>query len=327
MRCAARLPQAWRARSYRCVARSLRSLAMPVLSRRQRSSAQRADGDGQGTFNVWRRYPIATALPPATPPRMPRRVIVSLHDVAPPFEAAIREQIALLATVGVRRLVFKVVPNWHGAYPLHKATSCVALLREQVAAGSQLVLHGYEHQPHQRGDRSAASFAGPWLSRLRARLFAADAAEFLTLSEAEAEDALHRGLEIFARAALPPPRMFCAPGWLHNSAALMALERAGFHYLLDQFLVRDLRQHRRVVWTPGEGYMGASPRQEAGVQVLNMIMRQTALRVAPVAKVYLHPQRDPTGVIARRCVAELAAMMRRGWQPATYAEVCGDDEQ
>jgi predicted deacetylase len=250
-----------------------------------------------------------------------RRVIVSLHDVAPPFEGAIRAQLALLASVGVRRVALKVTPNWHGAYPLDGSPSLVALLHEQIAAGSEIVLHGFEHCPADN-----RPFRGPWLSRTRARLFARDAAEFLTLSADEAGDALRRGVAAFERAGLPRPTMFCAPGWLHNKEAEAALKREGFRYLIDMFVVRDLWD-RRGVWTPAVGYMGAGPRQELGVQILNGIVRQAALRTASVAKVYLHPQGDPTGVIVRRRVAALAEMIERdGWRPATFAEVCGDGD-
>lgn len=249
-----------------------------------------------------------------------RRVVISLHDVAPPFEAAIRAQLDLLAAMGVRRVTLKVAPNWHGAYPLDAAPSLVELLRAQVAAGSQLVMHGYTHQPA-RG----RSFHGPWLMRVRARLFAADAAEFLTLAPDEAEAVLRRGLDCFARLGLPRPTMFCAPGWLSDPAIEPALRQVGLRYLVGMFSVRDVRDGWRL-WTPGVGYMGASAGQEAGVQILNGIVRQTVLRSAPIAKVYLHPQHDPSGALVRRRLAELARMIGHdGWQPATYADVCGAD--
>jgi uncharacterized protein len=264
---------------------------------------------------------LSDTTTPATRGRATRRVIVSLHDVAPPFEHAIRAQLALLASAGVRRVALKVVPNWHGARPLADSPSLVALLHEQLATGSQIILHGFEHRPARN-----RSFQGPWLSRTRARLFASDAAEFLTLSADEAAGALRQGLAAFERAGLPRPDTFCAPGWLHNAEALAALKREGFRYLIDMFVVRDLWEGHSV-WTPPVGYMGGGPRQELGVQLLNGIVRQTALRAAPVAKVYLHPQGDPTGPSVRRRVADLARMIARdGWRPSTFAEVCGDGD-
>ena len=251
-----------------------------------------------------------------------RRVIVSLHDVAPPFEAAIRLQVEMLAAIGVRRVVFKVVPNWHGVNPLQKSPSLISFLQAQIEAGSQLVLHGYRHQP-----LSQRPLQGPWLMRLRGHLFANDAAEFLTLSTGEAENALERGLVCFDQAGLPRPTMFCPPGWLYNEATKAALRRTGMRCLVGMFALHDMRERQRI-WTPGVGYMGASPGQELGVQMLNGIVRQSALRVASVAKVYLHPQRDPSGPIVHDRLTELAKMIgQEGWQPATYDEVCDDGEQ
>lgn len=251
-----------------------------------------------------------------------RRVVVSLHDVAPPFADAIQTQLQMLAEIGVRRVSLMVVPNWHGAHPLHESPSFVRLLQTQVDAGSQLVLHGFEHRPADH-----RPFAGPWLSRVRGRLFAADAAECLTLSAAETADALRQGVACFAQARLPQPTTFCAPGWLYNAQTLAALQQAGFRYLISMFTVRDALDHRRVR-TPAVGYMGAAAGQELGVQILNGIVQQTSLRVATVASVYLHPQRDPAGPIVRQQVARLKRMIERdGWQPATYAEVCGDGDQ
>ena len=108
---------------------------------------------------------------------------------------------------------------------------------------------------------------------------------------------------------------------------MAALQQVGFRSLIGMFTVRDTQDHRRA-WTPAVGYMGAASGQELGVQILNGIVQQTALRTASVACVYLHPQRDPAGAIVRRRLACLARMIERdGWQPTTYAEVCGDGDQ
>ncbi|MGH2504621.1 MAG: DUF2334 domain-containing protein, partial [Ktedonobacterales bacterium] len=142
---------------------------------------------------------------PQRQPHAARQLVVALHDVAPPFEGAIRAQLDLLAAIGVRRVSLLVTPDWHSHALLSDAPGLVELLRAQVAAGSQLVLHGYTHQPE-----PGAVFVGPWLRRLRARLFARDAAEFLTLAPEEAEALLRQGLADFEQVGLPRPTTFCA---------------------------------------------------------------------------------------------------------------------
>lgn len=247
--------------------------------------------------------------------RAARWVVVALHDVAPPFEDAIRAQLDLLAEIGIRRVTLLVTPDWHSAAPLRDAPGLVDLLQAHVAAGSQLALHGYAHQPD-----DARPFEGTRLDRLRARLFAANAAEFLTLDPQEAEDALRAGLDEFEQAGLPRPAMFCAPGWLHNAAAEAALTRAGLRYLIGMFDARDLWSGWRIQ-TPAVGYMGAGPKQELGVRILNLLVRLAKLRSAEVACVYLHPQGQPTGARVRSQIAYLSKLLARGWQPATYADI------
>jgi uncharacterized protein len=241
-----------------------------------------------------------------------RSLVVTLHDVAPPFEAEIRAQLAQLAAVGVQRCVLKVVPNWHGSHPISESPSLLELLRSQLAAGSELVLHGLEHRPHGplRGN--------PW-SRLRGTVFAPDAAEFLTLPPAAAARSVRAGFDLLEEAGLPRPSAFCAPGWLLTGDIRAALASAGIRYLIGMFSMHDLQTARRY-WLPAIGYMGASPGQEAGVRLLNGIIRRTVLPRAAVAKVYLHPQGGMHNTALCRTFAELANMVGRdGWVPTTYA--------
>jgi predicted deacetylase len=249
----------------------------------------------------------------------PRRLlIVALHDVAPPFETDIRTQLKELATIGVQRCVLTVVPNWHGAYPLEAGSSFVDLLQAQLAAGSELVLHGLEHRRH-------GPLHGTPSLRLRAMLFAGDAAEFLTFTPLEAFGALCEGVDLFTRAGLPRPITFCAPGWLLPKSALWALHKAEIRRVIGMFSLHDLAQSKHL-WIPSFGYMGVSPRQEAAIQFFNRLVCGTRLNSAAIAQVYLHPQDCMRRPVFRRIMDTIARMVSEGgWQPTTYAEVCGDD--
>jgi predicted deacetylase len=206
------------------------------------------------------------------------------------------------------------VPNWHGLHPISESPSLVELLRSQLAAGSQLVLHGLEHRPH-------GPLRGNSWSRLRGRIFAPDAAEFLTLSPAAAARSVREGLDLLAEAGLPRPSAFCAPGWLLAGDTRSALASVGIRYLIGMFSVYDLQTARRH-WLPAIGYMGASPGQEAGIRLLNGIVRRTVLPRAAVANVYLHPQGGTNYAALCRTFAELATMVGRdGWIPSTYADM------
>lgn len=241
-----------------------------------------------------------------------RRLIVSLHDVAPPFEHEIRSQLEALAAVGVHRCVLKVVPNWHGDHPLSSAPSLVELLQERCETGSELVLHGLEH-------RRQGPLRGPVHDRLRASLFAGDAAEFLTLAPDDALRSVRQGRELFAAAGLPAPTSFCAPGWLLAPDLRSALAEAGIRRVIGMFTVYDLETGcRRIL--PALGSMGAAPLHEAAIQLGNRIVRLAGLR-ADIEKVYLHPQGGTERPDVRRVLSQAQRMIAQGWQPATYREL------
>jgi predicted deacetylase len=240
------------------------------------------------------------------------RLIVSLHDVAPPFEWEIRGQLKALRRIGVERCVLKVVPNWHGAYPLPAASSLVHLLRQEQQNGSELVLHGLEHR--RRGPLRASA-----LLRVRADLFAGDACEFLTLTTSQALTSILQGRELFQLAGLAAPTAFCAPGWLLAPDLLPVLGQGGMRQVIGMVTTRDLRTSRRRV-IPAMGYMGAGGRQERGIQILNILVSLAAAR-ASVMKIYLHHQGGMDNPAARHTLSRIERLVIGGWQPTTYAEV------
>ena len=246
-------------------------------------------------------------------PSAGRCLVVSLHDVAPPFEAQLRRQLARLDSLGVSRRVLKVVPNWQGRYPLPEAESLVALLRAEAAGGSQLVLHGLEHRPR-----------GPWHGRWRSALVAGRAAEFVTLDAVVAEHSVREGCALFARAGLPQPSAFCAPGWLITREATEGLRAAGLRWLVGEFTLRDLASSRRL-FLPAFGQVGGSPLHEAASAFLNWWLGGAWLSRAGAAKAYLHPQGDQDGLAARRTLRRIGRLVAEsGWRPATYADLYGD---
>ncbi|MGI8827502.1 MAG: DUF2334 domain-containing protein [Chloroflexota bacterium] len=247
-----------------------------------------------------------------------KRFIISLHDVAPPFENEIRAQLDALARIHVHRCALKVVPNWHGAYPLPAARSLIDLLRAQHEGGSELILHGLEH-------RRRGALRGPLRLRLRGALFAGDAAEFLTLSAPELLRSVRWGRELFERADLPVPSTFCAPGWLVAPGSWNALTEAGIRHVIGMFTVYDLERSRRR-YMPAVGYMGASPVHEAGIRLGNRLA-WLASSHSTIVKIYLHPRGGAQGEGFRRVLAGVMRLIEEGWQPATYEQVFRPDPE
>jgi hypothetical protein len=193
----------------------------------------------------------------------------------------------------------------------------VDLLKSQVAAGSQLVLHGLEH-------RTRGRLRGRAWDQVRGMVFARNAAEFQALSPTEALLALEEGLDVLEQVGLPRPVAFCAPGWLLDAYAHTTVRRAGIRQVIGMFTVHDLIKGR-TFRLPAIGYMGASPTQEAGVAILNSIVRRSILPYASAAKFYLHPQGDLRTPVQHRLIQEVAELVfSRGWLPTTYADVYGE---
>jgi len=242
---------------------------------------------------------------------MNRRLIVALHDVAPPYEVQIRAQLAALTAAGIDRVVLKVVPNWHGRFPLTEAPSLLDVLRRHQAAGSQIVLHGYQH-------RLAGSLRGGGLTRVRGELFAREAAEFMSLDRHHAQRATELGLEMLSRAGLGRPDTFCPPGWLITSDATSGVRAAGVRRMVTMFgstnLVRDRRR-----WIPAIGYMGVGGAHELGIRSLNALVDST-VPFSSTLTIYFHPGGLTLGRTERRLVERAERMVNAGWRPATYEE-------
>ncbi|GBD30121.1 hypothetical protein HRbin32_01221 [bacterium HR32] len=212
-------------------------------------------------------------------------IVVSVHDVAPPNLAAVRTLLSLLDRLGVRPRVLKVVPNFAGRWPLAESPELVRLLQAEVRSGSEVVLHGYTH-------RTAGSLQARWPTRLRARWFAAQDAEFLSLSPDEAERRLRAGLEQLRTVGLQAEG-FCAPGWLAPAWLGPLLRALGFGYHVTMGSVHDLATGRRLL-APWFGSVGTGGLHEFLVHVGGTLGAGAARTPYPLVKVFFHPQSPRT---------------------------------
>lgn len=237
-------------------------------------------------------------------------LIVAIHDVAPSELSEVRWLLGQLDALGVSRRVLKVIPAPPGD---GDSSHVLTLLRDEVARGSEVVVHGWTHV-------TSGQLRGSLPDRIRGRLFAGDAAEFLSLDDAEVGRRVAAGRSWLRENGLSATG-FCPPGWLATEALPSALREAGYRYEVTLRGLRDLARRRWIVLPP-VGYMGAGPGQERlirlGAAVLSRPLRR--LLGTEVHRVFLHPQGASRSRDCRRILAEIGNLAR-GHQSATYGEL------
>ncbi|HWA71643.1 MAG TPA: DUF2334 domain-containing protein [Polyangiaceae bacterium] len=164
---------------------------------------------------------------------------VSIHDVSPAFSREVEHALLLCRARGVSPALL-VVPDFHGKAPLAEAPEFVERLRDLVAQGSQILLHGLYHEsatqePAPHPPRSARASFGRWL---RQSVASAGEAEFGELTLTDAARRLDVGLAVFGELRLPV-HGFVPPAWILPRRLLPALAERGIRYTEDHFGVID----------------------------------------------------------------------------------------
>lgn len=240
-------------------------------------------------------------------------LVVAIHDVAPASIDEVRWLLARLDEMGVRPRVLKAIPA-AGGNELEPESAVAELLRAEQAAGSEIVAHGYMH-------RTAGPFRGSLLDTGRARLFAPDDAEFLSVGPEEAARRLSRARETLERAGLTIAG-FCAPGWLAPAELDELAARAGYAYVIGLLRIADLAR-RRYRAVPAFGYMGADWAQERLVGIggdTSVSLHRWLGDQVPHLRAFLHPagaSRSPDAARALDRIARLAAHEQVG----TYTDL------
>jgi hypothetical protein len=167
-------------------------------------------------------------------------LVVSIHDVAPPFLAEVSALRARLARWGVGAVTLLAVPDYHGRAPLDGDLATLRWLRRQHGGGDEIALHGIVHRQNRPAVRRR--------DRLRAALLTAGEGEMLGAVEprrlAEARARL-------ARLVGAPIDGFVAPAWLEPAGFERVLAELGFGWHETAFsvarLAGEMRRHRTPV--------------------------------------------------------------------------------
>jgi len=152
-------------------------------------------------------------------------LLVSIHDVSPLTLDESRRMVELAVASGVplHAMTVLVIPRHEDKAPLDEHPATLEWLRELVAAGACLCLHGFTH-------RMAERTGNPW-RWLWAQAFARGQAELYLISAANAERRLDAARAIIERAGLSSDMHgFVPPAWLLSSAARGVVKQAGFAF-------------------------------------------------------------------------------------------------
>jgi predicted deacetylase len=152
----------------------------------------------------------------------PRRLCVSLHDVAPATLDDCANTRAFLDELCPGPVALLVVPDYHGLGRADRDSRFATFIESRILRGDEIVLHGYRHldeAPPARGLRE-------WLTR---RVYTDSEGEFSRLDFDAARTRILRGLVVL-RSAGWHPAGFVAPAWLMSAPALSALERTPLRY-------------------------------------------------------------------------------------------------
>lgn len=237
------------------------------------------------------------------------RLVVSVHDVSPATAAETARWCADADALGVPVSLLVIPGPWRGGR-LDDEPDYADVLKERVARGDEIVLHGWTHR------------AGPEGSKVRrtvGRLVARGAAEFAALDEDQAAERLRAGRAVLHGLGLATEG-FTPPGWLASPAAERAVARAGFRYTTTHLGVRDLRRrrlHRALALShrPGGGLS-----ERIASNLVRSWARFGAARGALV-RIALHPDDLHRPGLREATLRAVEAVLAAGGHATTYSGV------
>lgn len=150
---------------------------------------------------------------------------LSLHDVAPPHLERLKRAEQLLCDLGVSRITYLMVPDFHASGASERNDAFLRFCRGERPFEVEWALHGFHHR------ETAPEQAGSFRERFARRWMTGGEGEFLALTQPEAELLLRRGVESFRTVFGTAPRHFVPPAWLWHPElpqALAAVEIESF---------------------------------------------------------------------------------------------------
>lgn len=239
------------------------------------------------------------------------RLLVSIHDVAPPFLGEVQELWALCQSLDICPGLL-VVPNWHGAHPVEEHRATVNWVQTGVQRGASVLLHGDRHD--EVGLRRSAS------DHLVAAGRTAREGEFLTLDAAGAYQRIAVGVATL-RALRLDPVGFVPPAWLARREHRRAVRQAGLALTEDAGAIWLVRRDVRVT-SPTIRW---SARTAWRARVSAWVAAARATRRASLLRVALHPT-DLHARVTAASVRRILPLLAEAATPLTYSALACEDD-
>jgi predicted deacetylase len=240
-----------------------------------------------------------------------KRLLASIHDVGPRFEAQVEQLTELLdRRLGAMRFAMLVVPDHWGEAPLRADRSFQAKLRGWSDAGVEMFVHGWFHRDHARHAGIAA---------LKARHATAGEGEFLGLDEADALRLMGEGKALVEDVIGREAAGFIAPAWLYGEGARAALRRAGFALAEDHWKVWDASSEAVLARGPVITWASRSNARAASSLAFAALARQV-LPLMETVRIAVHPG-DVTRPSLVASIDATLSRFARSHRPARYAEI------
>ncbi len=245
-------------------------------------------------------------------------LLLSVHDVTPFHLARLVRAEQFLASLGVTRATFLLVPDFHGGWAADKHEGFLAWCRGTHPIAIEWILHGYFHSETIEPAKGARP---PGVRAWFDATFMTDReGEFHRLRGAALCSRLQRGMQAFEQCVATRPRGFVAPAWLFNEELAPALEDLGFQFTEDHGSVYDLQAGRRrrcpvITWAT------RTRLREYGARVVCPVQAQVWSGL-PAIRIALHPMDfDHPGTVASIARVLRDACRRR--EVTSYAAFLG----
>jgi uncharacterized protein len=206
---------------------------------------------------------------------MRRALVVSLHDVSPQTWEPCRRILASL-DLPVSLLV---IPDHHERGHFSKDSAFCSWLRERVAGGDEVVIHGYTHRRPQR--RAESIF-----ERLVTRGYTAGEGEFFEVSYDTARELVGRAREEFRAVGLTPCG-FIAPAWLLSESGERAIRELGLRYTTRLRTISDFTVNRE--WNAQSFCWSVRAGWRRALSVVWNAFLFHRLENAPLLRIAIHP--------------------------------------